>query len=325
MEVAVVSLHMSEELLIALIGPTATGKSSLGVKIAQRLGGEIVNCDSVQMYRHLEIGTGKPPLEQRRLVPHHLYDILDLNEHYSAGRYMVEGRRICQQIVARRTIPIVVGGSGLYLKALLEGIFVAPARCQELRDRLEQISNRKGLAFLHRLLKSKDPAAARRIHPGDRIRIVRALEVYFLTGTPISHLQGLNRSERYPQQFLQGFRILKLGLNLSRPVLHDRIHRRIDDMFHCGLVEEVRRLLDRGYSPQAKGFEALGYRYIIAFLSGEMSLEEVRELTQRDSRRYAKRQMTWFRKEKNVHWIELTGEDPQALEQALAQIIHKVS
>ena len=314
-----------EPILIALMGPTATGKSALGVTLAERLGGEIVNCDSVQMYRHLEIGTGKPSLQQRRLVPHHLYDMLDLDEYYSAGRYMAEARRICQDIVRRRRVPIVVGGSGLYLRALLEGFFAGPARCRELRTRLDQISARKGLTFLHDLLSKKDPDAAERIHPGDRLRIVRALEVYFLTGAPISHLQGPHSSRRFPQKPLEGFRILKFGLNIPRAILYDRIHRRVDEMFRSGLVQEVKRLLESGSSPRAKGFEAIGYPHVIAFLSGQMSLEKMIELTRQDSRRYAKRQMTWFRKEKNVHQIEFPGETVQALREVLEHVAVEAS
>ena len=311
---------MSQKLLLVLLGPTGTGKSELGVGIAQALGGEIVNCDSIQLYCQLEIGTGQPTNEQRRLVPHHLYGVIDPDEYYSAGRYMSEARQVCREIAQRGGLPIVVGGTGLYLRALLEGIFEGPGRQEELRQRLQRIGSRKGFAYLHTLLKKKDPETAQRIQPADRLRIVRALEVYFSTGTPISHFQRSQPGSRFRQQPLDGFCILKFGLNLPRQILYDRIQRRVDEMFRSGLVEEVKQLLDKGYSPASKGFEALGYRHTISFLSGELGLEEMIELTGRDTRNYAKRQLTWFRKEKDVHWIDFPGETTQALEEALKTV-----
>ena len=308
---------MSQPLLIVILGPTGTGKSALGVRIAQTLGGEIVNCDSIQLYRQLEIGTGGPTVEQRRLVRHHLYGVLDPDEFYSAGRYMSEARDVCREIGERGRIPMVVGGTGLYLRALLEGVFQGPERQEALRERLHRIARRKGPAYLYHLLKGRDPEAAQRIQSADRVRIVRALEVYFATGKPISLLQRPEHNSGLGCQQMDGFHVLKLGLSLPRQILYDRIQRRVDRMFRSGLVEEVNQLLDRGYSRLSKGFEALGYRHTLAFLAQEMSLETVVELTCRDTRRYAKRQMTWFRREKDVHWIEFAGESPQAFEEAL--------
>ena len=302
--------HQNACLLVALVGPTASGKSTLAARAAQVLNGEVVNCDSVQVYYSLDVGTAKPTEEQRRQVPHHLYDIIDPDQYFSAGRYMVEARKVCREIAQRGKIPFVVGGSGLYLRALLEGVFEGPGRSEEIRERLRKIGRRKGLDYLHRLLKKKDPQAALRVQPGDQIRMVRALEIYFLTGKPISELQPRRES-------LKNLSILKIGLNLPRSILYDRINRRVSQMFHSGLIEEVNQLLDRGYTPDCKGFEALGYRHAISLLRGNLSREEAIELTQRDTRRYAKRQMTWFRREKDIHWILSPGEASETLEHLL--------
>ena len=199
-----------DPLLIAVAGPTASGKSALAVEAALRLDGEIINCDSLQLYRELQIGTGKPSARETGSVPHHLYDFLNPDQFYSAGRYMVEARRVCRQVRDRGRVPFVVGGTGLYLRALLAGVFEGPSRCEAVRDRLEKMVQRRGRERLHRLLSRKDPATARKIGAGDRRRLIRALEVYFLTGTPISRLQ----ERRKP---LAGYRILKIGLNLPRP------------------------------------------------------------------------------------------------------------
>ena len=296
--------------LIAIVGPTACGKTTLSVSAAHVLGGEIVNCDSIQVYRCLEAGTAKPTAEQRRSISHHLYDLIDPDEYYSAGRYMLEARRVCREIAARGKIPLVVGGTGLYLRALLEGIFEGPGRSKEIRERIDAIGRRKGVDYLYRLLERKDPGAARRIQPNDRIRVVRALEIYWLTGLPISRLLGRQRP-------LSGFAILRVGLNLPRSVLYNRINCRVQEMFCSGLVEEVEKLLKGGYSSQSKGFEALGYGHTAAFLQGELSLEEAITLTCRDTRRYAKRQMTWFHREKDIQWIPYPGEEPAALARLL--------
>lgn len=310
-------------LLITLIGPTGSGKTELALRAAQRLDAEIVNCDSVQLYRHLEIGSAKPTPEQQRLVPHHLYSVIDPEDYYSAGRYRVEARRVCSEIARRGKVPLVVGGTGLYLRALLEGVFEAPGRSEALRERLNRIAGRRGASSLHRILRKKDPEAARRISPGDRVRVVRALEVYFLTGKPISRLQGPEAPPEYRQEALKGFSILKTGLNVPREILYGRITARVDRMFRLGLVEEVESLLKKGFSAKAKAFEALGYRHVIAFLRGELTLQEAIESTTRDTRRYAKRQMTWFRKEKDIYWIPFAGDDPRALEEFLAVAAEK--
>jgi len=298
-------------LLVAVVGPTASGKSALALRAAEILGGEIVNCDAIQLYRGLDVGTAKPSLEERKRLPHHLYDLIGPAEPYSAGRYMVDARCVCSQIADRGGIPFVVGGTGLYLRVLLEGIFRGPGRSEVIRERLNRIAERKGVEYLHALLSLKDPAAGQRIQARDQLRIVRALEIYFSTGSRISQLQ-------VRKQPLKGLAVLKLGLNLPRDVLYGRINRRVARMFDEGFTEEVERLLDEGYRDDCKAFEALGYRYVLRVLRGELSQLEAIELTCRDTRRYAKRQMTWFRKEPQIRWIDFPGESPQALEQLLA-------
>jgi len=299
-----------DPLLIAIVGPTASGKSALAVQAALRLDGEIINCDSLQLYRELQIGTGKPSDQETESVPHHLYDFLNPNEIYSAGRYMDDARRACHRVRNRGKIPFVVGGTGLYLRALLKGVFEGPSRCEIVRDRLEKMVQRYGLARLNRLLAHLDPPTAQKIGAGDRRRLIRALEIYFLTGTPISLLQ----ERRKP---ISGYRVLKIGLNLCRTVLHNRIEFRVREMFRGGLLDEVDRLLRKGYDERCKAFEALGYRYALQTLRGEMKLEDAIELTSRDTRRYAKRQMTWFRREDRMQWIQSPGESESALKQLL--------
>ncbi len=291
--------------LLVILGPTASGKSALGLAAARRWGGEIVNCDSMQLIRGMEVGTAKPSAEERRRVPHHLFDRIDPDEFYNAGRYMREARQVCRDIAARGQLPVVVGGTGLYLRALLQGVFEGPGRSGRLRRRLDRIAQRRGTAFLHRLLERHDPASARQIASGDRVRLVRALEVFYSTGEPISRLQRRRRP-------LEGFEVRKVGLQPERAELYARIDARVQSMFDGGLLEEVRLLLARGYPPHCKGFEALGYREALDVVEGRKSLAEaVGEAAQR-SRRYAKRQLTWFGKEPGVCWIPLAGDSPEA-------------
>lgn len=280
------------------------------MEIANHLDIEIVNCDSMQLHREMNIGTAKPRARWRRRVPHHLFDLISPDEYYSAGQYMTDGRRLCHQIRERGRVPVVVGGTGLYLRALVEGIFEGPGRSDRLRQRLCEIERRKGLPFLRRLLCRVDPVAANQIQSGDQIRMIRALEVYFLAGKPITHLQR-------NQEPLSGFRVLKVGLTMARQELYDRIDRRVESMFEKGLVDEVKQLLKTDYLPNCKGFEALGYRHVVAYLQGRLDHRTAIEYTQQDTRRYAKRQLTWFRRDKEIHWIHGSGEQPETLEQFL--------
>ncbi len=296
----------ADPLLLVILGPTASGKSALSLELARRLGGEIVNCDSMQVVRHLEIGTAKPSLQERQLVPHHLFDLVEPDEIFSAGAYMEAARRACREIADRGRIPLVTGGTGLYLRALLEGVFAGPGRCERYRERVRLVLQRRGAHYLHAALRRRDPKAADSIAPADAVRIIRALEVRFLAGRPISSL----KADKTP---LLGFRVVKFGLRLPREELYARINARVQRMFQAGLVDEVRRLLAAGYPQEAKGFEALGYRHAIRVVQGTMTYPEAVALTQRDTRRYAKRQMTWFRREPDVHWIDRPGEDPEAV------------
>lgn len=302
---------MSHSILITVIGPTASGKSRLAIGLGSTLGGEIVNCDSMQLIRGMNIGTAKPTPMDRKKLPHHLYDLIDPGQIYDAGQYMVAARRVCREISSRGKIPIVVGGTGLYLRALLEGVFTGPGRDQELRQRLEKIGIRRGSGALIRMLKEVDPVTSERVHPADLNRVIRALEVFYQSGVPISQLQSL-------RQPIQDYKILKIGLKVEREILYDRINRRVGEMFRCGLLDEVRALLSQGYSPRTKGFEAIGYRYAASHLAGDMTLQDAIDKTCVSTRRYAKRQKTWFRKESDVRWIEDPGDAPGVLEKALA-------
>lgn len=264
----------------------------------------------MQMVRYLDIGTAKPTVQERGTVAHHLFDRIDPDEFYSAGAYMTDARRVCGEVAGRGLIPIVVGGTGLYLRALLEGIFEGPRKSDVIRARLLKIAERKGSSYLYLLLKKKDSKAAARIQENDQPRIIRALEVMMLTGKPISEQQP-------EREALKSFSVLKVGIQMPRENLYDRINRRVELMFQEGLLAEVESVLEMGYAPSSKGFEALGYRYALAVLKGEMRQAEAVELTQRDTRRYAKRQLTWFRKEEDVVWIPGPGEDPAAAERTI--------
>lgn len=303
----------TRKLLLAIVGPTASGKSTLAVRLALRLKGEIVNCDSMQMVRGMNIGTAKPSPSERQSVPHHLFDRVNPDEYFSAGQYMDEAREVCLEIAGRGRIPIVVGGTGLYLKAFLEGVFTGPGRSEELRSRLGRIAERRGNACLFRILQKHDPRAAERIPVADLVRLVRALEVFFLTGQSITSWQP----DREP---LIGFQVLKLGIRIARENLYDRINRRVTAMFKEGLVEEVEGLLATGYSIDSKGFEAIGYRHVAAFLQGELTEQEAVEKTCQETRRYAKRQMTWFRKDPGIKWLEFPGESSECFAAALEHL-----
>ena len=295
---------MTNPPLIAVLGPTASGKSNLALRLARRFRGEIVGCDSVQVYRFLNIGTSKVLKPEQAGIPHHLIDFLNPDQEFTAGQYMALGRRVLSEIGQRGNLPLVAGGTGLYLRALLNGLFDGPSRCESLRGRLQQQARRKGDSHLHRLLARVDPESARRILPRDRPKIIRALEVFFLTAKPISlHF-------RTAPEKLQGFRLLKIGLNPPRDRLYQRIEERVDRMFAGGLVEEVRSILARGYPPDCKPLQSLGYLQVVQCLQGEIPLQVAVEATKQTTRNYAKRQLTWFRKEENVIWFPgFGGED----------------
>jgi tRNA dimethylallyltransferase len=292
--------------LVAIVGPTASGKSQIGLDLAEQFSGEIVNYDSVQIFRHMNIGTAKPSPEERLRIPHHMIDIRDPVEVFTAGDYQREARVVLAEICERRNLPILVGGTGLYLRALTEGLFNGPARSIYWRNRLEMIAERKGITHLHRLLARLDATAAARIAERDRPKIIRALEVRLETGKALSEHLALE-----PRQPLTGFKTIYVGLNPSRTELYRRIDDRVHHMFRLGLVDEVRQLLANGIPRSAKGFEAIGYRHVLADLDSCIDREETIRIIQRDTRRYAKRQMTWFRNQPNVTWFNGPGDDEE--------------
>jgi len=298
---------MSETLrhpLIAIVGPTASGKSSLGMFLAEHVGGEIVNYDSVQLFRRLDIGTAKPGLEERGRVPHHLVDVLEPDEAPSAGDYQRRARHVLRDLRSRGRIPILVGGTGLYLRAVLEGLFEGPTRSPHLRMRLEDLENRRGRGHLHRLLERLDPVAADRSAPRDTSKLIRALEVRLKTGRSLS-----SHFEERPRNPLEGFGVSMVGLDPGREALNSAIDQRVRDMFDRGLVEEVAALLGEGVPPGASAFRAIGYRQVIAHILRGISREEAIMSTQQETRRYAKRQGTWFRKQHAVTWFDGFGNE----------------
>jgi tRNA dimethylallyltransferase len=288
--------------LIAIVGPTASGKSALALRLARDLGGEIVSCDSQQVYRGLDIGTAKASPPEREAVPHHLIDVVDPDEPFSAAEYARRARAALVGITTRGHLPIVAGGTGLYLRALLEGLFDGPSRDEGTRRRLEALAERFGDARLHRLLGHVDPSAAARIQPRDRVRIVRGLEVYQVTGRPLSEH---HRDEGEP---LQGYRTLLLGLEPDRGRLREVVEHRTRGMLDGGLLDEVRGLLESGYAPELRPLQAIGYREAVAVVQGRMSPEEAERAIVTATMRLAKRQMTWFRHQADVTWFH----DPEA-------------
>ncbi len=292
--------------LVVILGPTGVGKSGIALGLAAKLRGEIINADSMQVYRGFDIGTDKPSPADRRAVSHHLLDVADPVTQFTAADFVAGALAAMAGIHGRGAVPFVVGGTGLYIKALLDGLFPGPGRNPEVRSRLEAEAARDGLETLYRRLEAVDPAYARKIRARDRIRIVRALEVFETTGKPISeHFRGT-------ESFVKGLRQVRVGLELERPVLVRRIEERVDRMFAAGLVKEVEGLLARGVPPDAPAFKGLGYKQVLSFLRSEISLDEARDLVKRETRRFAKRQMTWFRKMSDIAWF--SPEDTAALE-----------
>jgi tRNA dimethylallyltransferase len=296
-----------EPLAVILLGPTGSGKTALSLELAQRFGGEIVSCDSVAVYRGMELGTAKPSKEDRKRVRHHLIDVADPDEPFTAGEYSRRARAALREIAAREHLPIVTGGTGLYLRALTEGLFAGPARREDLRARLRASAERRGSAWLHRVLKRLDAATAERIHANDTAKLIRAIEVCVAARSPLSTL--LQNQGKNP---LTGFRILRIGLSPPRIAvppgdgLYERINQRCAAMFAAGLVDETRGLLER-FGP-VKALDSLGYRQARSVLDSSMTEEEAVAAAQQGHRNYAKRQMTWFRREPEVHWIEGFGD-----------------
>jgi tRNA dimethylallyltransferase len=299
--------------VVAIAGPTGSGKSELALRVAEEFGGEVVNCDSLQIYRFFDIGTAKLSPAEMRGVPHHLIDILNPDEVFTAGEYARVGREALAAISGRGRLPVVAGGTGFYLRALFAGLFRGPARDAPLRERLALREHRR-TGSLHRLLARFDTAAAERIHPHDVPKVMRALEVCLLARRPDSDMFREGRDA------LEGFRILKLGLAPDRDELYRRLDERCHRMFQSGLVEEVQGILDRGFLLEAKPFESHGYRQAVQMLRGELNAKEALFYAQRNTRNYAKRQMTWFRKEPDMEWLRGFGAEAHIQDMALARV-----
>jgi len=296
--------------LVAVVGPTGSGKSELALLIAAKFDGEIINCDSLQVYRHFDIGTAKLPMAQRRGIPHHLIDILNPNELFTAGEYARVARDTIHDISSRGRLPILCGGTGFYLRALLEGLFDGPVRDQPLRDRLAARETRR-TGSLHRLLRRLDVASAARIHSNDVPKVMRALEICLLTRQPVSRLFLTGRDA------LTGYRTLKLGLLPDRELLNPRLDERCAWMFEHGLVQEVQGILAMGYVPECKPFESHGYKQSLQMIKGELSERDAVFYAQRNTRQYAKRQITWFRREQGLEWLKGFGDAAHIREAAL--------
>jgi tRNA dimethylallyltransferase len=304
--------------LIAIVGATGSGKSDLSLCLAEEFSGEVVNCDSLQIYRYFNIGTAKIPLEERRGIPHHLIDIVNPDEIFTAGEYSARARPLLASISQTGRLPVVTGGTGLYLRALLDGLFPAPARDAPVRERLEARERRRS-GSLHRLLRRFDPAAAGAIHANDIPKLTRALEVYLLTGKSITSWFAKGRDT------LAGFDVLKIGLAPPRDLLYQRLDERCRQMFAGGLVEEVEEILRMGWPESSKPFESHGYRQTLQMLNGEMTREEAIAEAQRNTRRYAKRQMTWSRKESAVEWLIGFGSEPDLRKAAVERVLKHVN
>ena len=300
--------------VVAIVGPTATGKSKLAVELALAVGGEVVSCDSTAVYRGFDIGTDKPSIMDRRGVPHHLIDIIEPTSSYSAARYAVDASTVITAIVGRGVLPILVGGSGLYYRALTRGFFPGPGRNDKLRVRLATFASRRGVTALHRLVKRVDPDSAIRIQPRDEKRLIRALEVYFLTGRPLTaHFANT-------QSPLSSYKVISFGLRLTPEETAKRVACRVDEQFDRGLLDEIRAVLRSGVPENAQPFGGLVYRQGLECLHGVRNESETRALIAQENRRYARRQLIWFRKEPNLHWISLPGEHPSTLAAVLAEL-----
>ena len=296
--------------LVLLVGPTASGKTSLALRLAEQFNGEIISCDSVAVYREMEIGTAKPTHEERALVRHHMIDVAWPNEAVTAGDYSRQAREALQGITERGHLAIVAGGTGLYLRAMIDGLFPAPAQQPGRRERLRKLAADRGSGYLHRLLDRLDPAAGTAIHSNDVPKVVRAIEVSLAAKQPLTQQWQKGRDA------LTGYRILRLGLNPPRQRLYERINQRAAAMFDRGLIEETERLVGR-YGESCRPLTSLGYAEAVAVLRGELTREQAVAQAQQGHRNYAKRQLTWFRREPDMHWLEGCGGDEDIIERAV--------
>jgi tRNA dimethylallyltransferase len=283
--------------LIIILGPTGVGKSATSLQLAKKFKGAIINCDSMQVYKGFDIGTDKLPPEKRENIPHYLLDIVDPDTQFTAADFVNQALKALESILKKKRLPIIVGGTGLYLKALLDGLFPGPGRDSSLRRKLEKKAAEKGLENLRKKLTEVDPNYAQKIGQNDKMRIIRALEVFYLTQKPFS--------EHFlkTKPFVKDFNIIKIGLKLNRKELYKRLEERVDKMFKSGIINEVENLLRIGVKEDSPPFRALGYKYVLKYLKKEIALEEALRATKRDTRHYAKRQLTWFRKMEGIQWF----------------------
>ncbi len=300
--------------IVVLAGPTGIGKTSLSLEIAERFNGAIVGADSMQVFRHMDIGSAKPEHSEQQQAPHYMIDVADPDEPFDAAAYARMARAGIDQILDQGRLPVVVGGTGFYIKALLHGLFPAKPADAAVRDRLHKEAAEKGIHWLYDRLRQADPAAAERIHPNDTYRVIRALEVCELTGRPMSAYQAAHGFSEQP------FAPLKFCLYMEREALYERINRRVAAMVAAGLLEEVKSLLERGYSPDLKPMQSLGYRHMLDYLSARLDWPEAVDQLKKDTRRYAKRQLTWFRKDPEMIWK--TPDEKLSIFERIAQFIH---
>ncbi|WP_022668729.1 tRNA (adenosine(37)-N6)-dimethylallyltransferase MiaA [Desulfospira joergensenii] len=283
--------------ILTICGPTGIGKTGFAIRLARAFDGEIIGADSMQIYKHMNIGTAKPDEEEREQVVHHMVDFLDPKIEFDAGQYARQAGQVIDELAKKGKMPIVAGGTGFYIRALLYGLFRSRPVCEKTISRLTEQLHEKGSSYLYEQLKACDPAAAQKIHPNDSFRLVRALEVYSTTGKPISHQQQDHDFKD------QKFESLTLGLSMDRERLYERINKRVDMMMDQGLLREVADLVEKGYSLDLKSMQSIGYRHMGMFLKEEVDLDEAVRLLKRDTRRYAKRQFTWFKKEPGIIWV----------------------
>jgi tRNA dimethylallyltransferase len=300
--------------LVVILGPTASGKSALGISLAEHLRGEILVCDSTQVYRRFDIGTAKVPIAEQRGIPHHLVDLVAPREVFTAGEYRRRALDVLEDTRRREKTPVLTAGTGLYLRALLEGLAEAPLRSEELRERLRAKVEESGPVYLHRLLARLDPEAAARISARDTQKIIRAIEMRLATGKTVGEI---HRSGREP---LTGYEVIKIGLQPQREALYQRIHERVQAMIRAGWIDEVRQLIADGIPADAKPFQFIGYAEWREHLAGRLGKDEAFARIQQATRNFAKRQITWFRKETAVHWLEGFGDDPKSFSAALMKI-----
>ena len=308
-------LETSESpVLVAIVGPTATGKSTLAIKVAQRFNGEVVSCDSTAVYKGFDIGTDKVSMSERQGIPHHLIDVVDGSCYYSAAQYARDAKVAIENITERGRLPILVGGSGLYYRALTRGLFDGPGRDDQIRTRLTRIAGRRGVEYLHRLVGRVDPASAKRIQQRDQKRLIRALEVYYLTGLPLTDHFDSTRSP------IDSYHVIPFALHLTAEEISRRVQDRVDEQFQLGIIDEINSLLDGGLSRASLPFGGLVYRQVLEYLDGVRDEQATRDLIAQENRRYAKRQLIWFRKEPNLRWINVSGERPDAFQQVATEL-----